>query len=217
MCTKIIRNIFLVLAIISFGTVSSNSVNALGTYQVANTGEVASASVSVGNIDSMVLIELTNKDRIAQGLAPLSYNAKLAASSNLKADDMAKGQYFSHNSPSGVTPWQWFSRAGYTYRYAGENLAVDFSDSASIETAWMNSPGHRANILNPNYTEIGISLATGIHKGRETTYVVQHFGTSPKVGTIPVISKNIQKLTPQKAKVSTRKAIVVKKTPQKKS
>jgi len=206
------------IAIISFGAISSSSnVNAQETYHVANTGEVASASVSVGNIDSMVLIELTNKDRIAQGLAPLSYNAKLAASSNLKADDMAKGQYFSHDSPSGVTPWHWFSTAGYTYRYAGENLAVDFSDSASIETAWMNSPGHRANILNPNYTEIGISLAKGIHKGREAIYVVEHFGTAPTAGIVPVLSKSIQKFKPIKAEVSTRKTAVVKKTPQKKS
>lgn len=123
-----------------------------------------------------VLIDLTNEEREGEDLRPLVRNSILDEAARLKAEDMAEYEYFSHDSPSGVTPWYWFERAGYHYAYAGENLAVHFSDSDEVVDAWMRSPGHRANIMHALYTEIGIGTAKGTYKGAPTIFVVQLFG-----------------------------------------
>src|SRR3989344_546950 len=121
------------------------------------------------------LIELANDDRAGINLAPLKINPVLVLAAELKAQDMALKNYFAHTSPEGLSPWYWFDKAGYNFAYAGENLAIDFSESANVNAAWMNSPGHRANILNKNFTEIGIATAKGYYQGRETIFVVQLF------------------------------------------
>ncbi len=95
----------------------------------------------------------------------------------MKADDMATKGYFAHTSPEGLTPWYWFAQVGYNYTYAGENLAINFNESKDVDTAWLASPTHRANILNSHYTEIGIATAQGMYKGVQATFVVQMFGT----------------------------------------
>jgi hypothetical protein len=123
-----------------------------------------------------VLTDLTNSERQAVGLSTLKINPYLQEAARRKANDMAIKGYFAHTSPSGITPWHWFGEAGYRYQYAGENLAVNFTDSKDVESAWMRSPSHRANILNKNYTEIGIATSKGTFGGRETTFVVQMFG-----------------------------------------
>ena len=83
--------------------------------------------------------------------------------------------YFSHNSPEGVTPWYWLRVSGYLYDTAGENLAVNFTDSKDVTEAWMNSPAHRDNILRQGFTEIGTAAATGYYDGREAIFVVQYY------------------------------------------
>lgn len=123
-----------------------------------------------------VLIDQTNEERQESGLNMLVPSALLTASAQLKSDDMARGNYFAHTSPEGLSPWYWFEQAGYKFNYAGENLAVNFRDSGSVTRAWMNSPSHRANIANDNFTEIGIATASGRYKSRNTTFVTQHFG-----------------------------------------
>ncbi len=123
-----------------------------------------------------VVSEETNAVRADQVLIPLKVSSALQRAAQLKANDMAANGYFAHKSPAGLTPWHWFSEAGYSFIYAGENLAVNFSDSKDVITAWMNSPSHKANILNPNFTEIGVAMAKGIYKGKEATFVVQMFG-----------------------------------------
>jgi hypothetical protein len=90
---------------------------------------------------------------------------------------MVKNNYFAHTSPAGISPWYWFVNVGYNFTAAGENLAVDFSDSADVTSAWMNSPEHRANILNGGFTEIGMATAQGTFEGRQAVYVVELFGT----------------------------------------
>jgi len=126
---------------------------------------------------SATLVDLTNKDRQAEALSNLTINPELVVAAQAKADDMASKGYFAHVSPDGHEPWFWIKEAGYDYSAAGENLAVNFSDSENVEEAWMNSPGHRANILNAKFSEIGIATARGEYKGRTTTFVVQMFGT----------------------------------------
>jgi len=137
---------------------------------------------------SSVLVDLTNFDRAEEGIHTLSVNPMLVEAARLKAEDMATRGYFSHNSPDGETPWYWFNEAGYEFAYAGENLAVFFGDSKDVERAWMNSPAHRANILNSNFTEIGIATADGLYQGQQTTFVVQMFGTPVRRAPIATVS-----------------------------
>jgi uncharacterized protein YkwD len=130
-----------------------------------------------------VLVDLTNKDRSAHAARALTINPLLEQAAALKANDMAVKGYFAHTSPEGLTPWHWFDTVGYRYAAAGENLAVNFTDSADVENAWMNSEGHRANILNSVYSEIGIATAKGAYKGQEVIFVVQMFGRPREVDT----------------------------------
>lgn len=127
-----------------------------------------------------VIVEETNSERGSTGA--LRRNAKLDAAATMKANHMAQNGYFSHYSPDGTSPWYWFNQAGYEFLHAGENLAVHFTDSKEIVDAWMNSPTHRANIMNGQFTEIGIGVARGEFEGSETIFVVQFFGT-PKQST----------------------------------
>ena len=138
-----------------------------------------------GIIVTNSLIDGTNQSRTANNLAPLQVSPLLQTAAQEKADDMATNGYFAHTSPAGLTPWYWFDKVGYQYISAGENLAVDFSDSKDVTTAWMNSPEHRANILNGNYTQIGMATAQGTYNGHPTIYVVEFFGTP-----VPAISEN---------------------------
>jgi len=133
-----------------------------------------------------VLVDLANEDRGENALNSLTPNSTLEIAAQLKADHMAQNSYFAHVSPDGVTPWHWFIEAGYQFVAAGENLAVNFSDSEDVEDAWMNSPGHRANILNDDFTEIGIATSRGIYKGQETVFVVQLFGRPALAQASPV-------------------------------
>jgi len=128
-----------------------------------------------------VLAEMANMDRAESKVGTLTINPLLEKAARLKADDMASKGYFAHTSPQGLTPRHWFSEVGYDFAYAGENLAVDFSDSGDVNEAWMNSPKHRFNIMNSEFTEIGIGVARGIFEGRETVFVVQMFGRPAEV------------------------------------
>lgn len=138
------------------------------------------------------LTSLTNADRSAQGLSSLTEDPLLAAAAQAKANDMAAKGYFAHISPDGTTPWFWLESVKYPYSYAGENLAVDFLDSKDVETAWMNSPMHRANILKAQYTRIGIGIAQGTYQGRQTTFVVQFFATRSGDGAVPSTASTSQ-------------------------
>ena len=133
-------------------------------------------------IAPQVLVQSANTARQETKNKTLTVNPLLTRAAQLKANDMATKGYFAHTSPSGVTPWYWLSQAGYRYSTAGENLAVDFIDSSDVHRAWMDSPSHRANILNAGYTEIGIATATGTYKGYETIFVVQFLGLPAQAG-----------------------------------
>ncbi len=135
---------------------------------------------SVSAIYGSVLVNLTNRDRTNSKVPELKINPLLEKAAELKANDMATKGYFAHNTPDGKTPWYWLEQAGYQYLYAGENLAVNFLDSEEVQNAWMNSPTHKSNIINPKFTEIGIATSTGFYKGREAIFVVQMFGAPAK-------------------------------------
>ena len=128
-------------------------------------------------ITSSNIISLTNASRKVYGLSALTENPLLAKAAQAKADDMLSKGYFSHNTPDGRTPWTFIEDAGYNYLMAGENLAVNFTEAENVEDAWMNSPGHKANILNKNFEEIGIGISQGQYQGHNAIFVVQMFGT----------------------------------------
>jgi hypothetical protein len=123
-----------------------------------------------------VLVDLANEDRTNESLTQLTENPLLVEAAQKKAADMAAKGYFAHVSPEGIEPWFWLQSVGYSYKAAGENLAVHFEDSEAVNKAWMASPSHRANIVNPEFTEIGIGTAVGMFEGRETLFVAEFFG-----------------------------------------
>ncbi len=127
-------------------------------------------------IFASALIDETNQSRVDKQLSQLTTNPILEKAAQLKANDMAAKGYFAHNTPDGKTPWYWFDQAGYNYAAAGENLAVNFTDSKDVTDAWLASPSHRANIMNGNYSEIGIATAQGTYKGKDAIFVVEEFG-----------------------------------------
>lgn len=124
------------------------------------------------------IIQLTNNERSAAGLNVLSQNAKLAAAAQAKANNMFELQYWDHFGPTGETPWMFISQAGYTYVYAGENLAKGFRTAEGVHEAWMASPTHKANIMSGNYKDIGVAVVEGTLLGKETILVVQMFGNT---------------------------------------
>jgi len=121
------------------------------------------------------LIIVTNRDREAQGAPQLFAGTLLSVAAQEKADDMAFNSYFEHVSPSGKTPWYWFTSVGYYYTRAAENLAMNFDTPGNLEAAWMASPTHRVNIIRNSYTQIGIGIAHGTYLGKPATYIVEFF------------------------------------------
>ncbi|MBI5457962.1 hypothetical protein HY971_04550 [Candidatus Kaiserbacteria bacterium] len=152
---------------------------------------------------SAVLVDLANSDRASNMVGGLTVNPVLTAAAQAKADDMAAKGYFAHVSPDGRDSWYWFKQAGYSFSYAGENLAVDFSDSADVERAWMNSPTHHDNLLDPHFTEIGIALAWGTFEGHATTFVVQMFGTPAETAEVASIQEVATPLDATETAVAT--------------
>ena len=124
------------------------------------------------------VIEYTNGARsLNGGLPALIENSTLDRDAQIKLEDMFAKQYFEHESPTGVGPSDIAKAVGYNFVIVGENLALgDFGSDEKLVEAWMNSPGHRANILNEHYEEIGVAVGKGLYDGRMTWLAVQAFG-----------------------------------------
>ena len=156
------------------------------------------------------IIRLTNKERSSAGLSEVKLDTKLSAAAAQKAADMFARDYWAHISPVGTQPWYFITESGYSYRYAGENLARDFSDAKSVVDAWVASPSHRENLLNSRYQDIGIAVIDGQLEGRETTLVVQFFGTkltaAPSLGISTSIVKSVQAAESQPAPTPAQSA-----------
>ena len=149
-------------------------------YEVG-TGEIIAANPQVSNPDLIYpgqllnipqvpdtvlsyeseVIRLVNEIRTENGLKPLTANWELSRIARYKSEDMANNCYFSHTSPTYGTPFQMIRSFGLTYRSAGENIAYGQRTPAAVVDAWMNSNGHRANILNPAFTQIGVGYCAG--------------------------------------------------------
>lgn len=128
------------------------------------------------------LLTLTNNLRIQKGLPTLSPVIPLHVSADNKSKEMQDLQYFSHNSPNGYDLSHFLSEAGYQYQMAGENLAMGFSSAEEIFSAWMQSPTHYANLIDPDFKEFGLAMESGQYNDLATVYVTAHFA-EPKVVT----------------------------------
>ncbi len=117
------------------------------------------------------VLNLVNKERAKENLAPLKLNAELTKIAQLKSEDMKNKNYFDHTSPTYGSPFAMMKQFGINYKYAGENIAKGQKTAEAVVTAWMNSEGHRKNILNKNFTEMGL----GYIKSGSTTYWTQMF------------------------------------------
>lgn len=143
-------------------------------------GTARASEISPANI-----IKLVNESREKNTVAPLVENKMLDKIAEDKLEDMIENNYFAHTSPSGVSPWSWYQKEGYDYKYAGENLAINFFSAEEQHNAWMNSVTHRKNILNSNFQEIGVAVAAGNINGQNALIAVQEFGTL-LTGNIPI-------------------------------
>ena len=121
-------------------------------------------------------IRATNEERAKEGLLPFRENALLHTAAGLKVRDMFESQYFAHESPSGRDAGDLGEEVGYRYLRIGENLALgNFLGDVDLVAAWMASPGHRANILNEKFVEIGVAVGRGLFEGKTTWLAVQIF------------------------------------------
>jgi hypothetical protein len=133
------------------------------------------------------LLADTNQQRLQYHENPLTLNPELASAAQSKANDMVARNYWSHDTPDGKTPWSFISAAGYDYEIAGENLAYGFSNAGTTINGWMNSPEHRANILDNGYQNVGFGIASSQDyqgKGPETLIVALYAQPVPVAATI---------------------------------
>jgi len=121
-------------------------------------------------------LNLVNDLRKNSGRTPLIWNEKLAQAARLKAEDIIENDYFEHTSPKGKTAWNFIDEVSYSYRFAGENLAIDFSNIYDAQSAWEKSPSHLKNILSDNFTDFGFAEAEGEVNDQYSKVYVQLFG-----------------------------------------
>lgn len=130
------------------------------------------------NLSSETLLSATNIEREKNGKSDLAINNQLAKAAQAKANDMTTKNYWSHNTPDGQEPWVFIKDAGYSYLKAGENLAYGFASSDDAITGWMNSPKHRDNLLDKDFTEVGFGYAnsSNYNKAGQETVIVAMYG-----------------------------------------
>lgn len=138
-------------------------------YNYTKTGSVLGKVVT---ITPAGLLASTNDRREEAGLNPLVVNEKLTEAAKDKARDIFEHQYWDHTSPQGVEPWHWIEKVGYGYEEAGENLAKNFSTASGTVSGWMDSEGHRKNMLSSGYTDVGFAVVSGTLDDKPTTVVV---------------------------------------------
>ena len=153
---------------------STGSSDSSGTTGSTGTTDSTGSTGTVSTVNSMEkqVASLTNSERKAKGLSALTLDNQLSKLARLKAEDMAKKGYFSHTSPTYGSAFDMMNKYGVSYRTAGENIAKGQKTAESVMNGWMNSSGHRANILSSAYTNIGVGYAKD---SRGNTYWVQIF------------------------------------------
>ncbi|MGY4893261.1 MAG: CAP domain-containing protein [Candidatus Saccharimonadota bacterium] len=165
----------------------------------------------------------TNTQRANNGLPGLTIQGQLQQAAQNKAAHMFANNYWAHNAPDGTTPWSFINSAGYQYSLVGENLAKNFLTSSGVVTGWMNSAGHRANVLHSSFQHVGYGIMNGTLLGEEVTLVVALYGApvqapaAPAAQQAPPAATQPAPATPQAAKPTepvTTEAPATEATPQ---
>lgn len=193
---RIISSAFVVLAILGAVCVSNAFRNTLEKKHVTNSGAPQStaggisissgspsSTISVGNQSPQpeALLQQINNARATNGVAAVSENPLLDKAAQLKLADMISKSYFAHTAPDGTQWYSFITQAGYIYSKAGENLALGTYSQVpeqAIVNEWLNSPEHRANLLNSDYVDIGIGIgeAHNVDGHQDTTITVTEYG-----------------------------------------
>ncbi len=132
-----------------------------GTASAASSKQIGAVYAKIQTQRADEVVALVNKERAAAGLKPLTVHTNLTKMAKTKAIDMFKHKYFNHNSPNYGSPFDMMDAFNITYRYAGENIAMGQRTAKEVVEDWMNSPGHKANILNKHYNLIGVGYYNG--------------------------------------------------------
>lgn len=129
-------------------------------------GSATAPGNDVREINPENVAAMMNAHRARAGLPPLVLNGKLTRAAESRMQDMIEGEWWDHAAPDGTSPFVWLAAAGYDYLYAAENLAAGFETTPVLVEAWLESPGHRANVLGTRYAECGIAVIEGTTRGR---------------------------------------------------
>ena len=130
------------------------------------------------SVQTQNIIELTNELRKERGRAPYRVVSALTHSADNKAGDMAEFEYFGHTSPDGRAVAEWIQEQGYDYEVAGENLAMGFYTAEDVVAAWRTSSTHYANLIDSDFEDVGVGIASGQYGDAPTIYIAQHFGAA---------------------------------------
>lgn len=150
----------------------------------------AAASAGENDITAENVLALMNVHRAGQGLPPLNADERLMKAAADRMKHMEEEAYWSHTSPDGISPFVWVRMRSYDFKAAGENLATGFETANLLVTSWMESPGHRANILSETYEDCGIAIIDGATTGRSTgKSIVVLFAKPLPEFQIPVLVK----------------------------
>ncbi len=145
-----------------------------------------SREANQANLTSGNLLSALNQDRLKNGLPPLVENRQLQSAALAKAHDILARHYFAHTSPSGLQPWDFIKQAGLAYLFAGENLAINNTNTDELERDFLKSPSHRENLLSPLFSEVGIAVVSNKSNGQNAVVTVQMFGSPlPKLAINP--------------------------------
>lgn len=137
--------------------------------------------------DAKVIVAFVNDARKGAGLPVFNVNPALMQAALLKAQSLAPTGTLTHTTAAPGVMWWPLAQAKYNYQAAGENLAVDILDPQTLVNDWMNSPAHKANILNPLYTDIGIGVAEGMYEGEKTDFVVEYTAEPKQPAPAPIV------------------------------
>ena len=168
---------------------------------LSNASRLKVLGISI-NLESVQIFDLVNQQREANQLAPLELNDQLSQAAMIKANDMLNQNYWDHYSPNNQSPWQFITQTGYVYKYAGENLAKGFYDEKSVVSAWMASPGHKANILSDKFSQTGIATVKGEVNNEDTIFIVQLFAAPFSSEELALIQNDNAKIVNQTSELN---------------
>ena len=161
------------------GLVAAVLVGGLMSWQTGTSTKVLGLSTQ---LSAETILQTINLERAAKGLGPLSSDERLYQAAVAKGENMFGDNYWAHVNPSdGTEPWVFIQNVGYDYQSAGENLGRDFTSEKALVQAWMDSPSHRENILNPQFSDVGLAVLDGQIDGQPVVLIVNLFA-QPKIG-----------------------------------